>query len=822
MDTHPTLLSILTKKLPKNESRPMEKLLSESPRGGGLKRNKSGKMICIDKQAYDPSSRLPASKSLRLKMLMNKRQQRLEVKESESSLQKTPLFKLFLRKKREHHIEVAKKDPTTPYKPKLDDKLNDIVELAVEDRVRKNKLKQKGAQLVSSIAHAGIFTKIASGKGHLVPFSQSNKPKEPFQNDMDVAMQQQPRPEDSMWGLLDSLGKTNEKIGSIHYEVALPTATDLSFLPSNLKATFFGLAGETLKKFLYPRSLLWLHRREAKKLLEYGRTVCPEITVKLLREQTTFKQWPTNVLESVIQVLELCSYEAGKFIIHEDEASGSGIFFIMCGNVKVVKKINRSKKSIGSDNTKTLVTLSPVVCVGEFLFLTEEPRMASIRAITRVHCLVLRKQDFTRFVKTLPEDTFAQVIEAAFATRNRNMHLANPMTEQHLSKFAIFKPCPPSMLRQFVSNMVPCAMPKDVVVCRKDQPSEKIFFLMNGLCGVFRKFSKRSVSDEVHVITVRANAILCDVAVLYGSYYTDTYRTLKTCDFWVLSRKTFDQTLHMNMSAVQLMMAEARVLRQAQLSLQKNLFKKNINSIPLLKNICSKAVIRPLINKFVARVYKPLSVITSCSQSADRVIILYRGDAQVYLGSNKWAKWHVGDCAGYTCIIPHRWAYKSVALDIVECIELSRSQYEEFLENNNVLMKIKSWVKRLMFPLAFDEESTNYVHSLVDGISTPSLYPISYSENVDFSQEGFLLKHLSYLESHLSTEFVKESDTPLPLSLKRKDWKRSSEYLWLPTSSQKPSSDIERVRSDAIIQNLRNVGKTKRKELPKKSMFHHP
>ena len=42
------------------------------------------------------------------------------------------------------------------------------------------------------------------------------------------------------------------------------------------------------------------------------------------------------------------------------------------------------------------------------------------------------------------------VYEAAFGTRNQNMHLSYPMKEQHLRECSIFRPCPVPMLRQFL------------------------------------------------------------------------------------------------------------------------------------------------------------------------------------------------------------------------------------------------------------------------------------------------------------------------------------------------------------------------------------
>ena len=658
-------------------------------------------------------------------------------------------------------------------------RFTDVVEVAVLDDYKRNAVRKKACRLVSAIARAGLFSKfIAQGAVGNVAFLNASQ----------SGAQSQ-----SFWGI-----DRRSSDASQTQDVALPTATDLSHLPINLKATFCDLASATLRKFLYPRSLLWLQRRETKKLLEHGRDVCPEMTVELLRKQPMFKKWPQNILEDVIRVLELSSYEAGQFIIHEDEASGSGIFFIMCGNVKVVKKRSWQVKSISDDNTATLATLGPVVCVGEFSFLTEEPRMASIKAVTRVHCLVLRKQDFATFVKYLPEHTFSQIIETAFETRNKNMHLAHPITENHLNTCSIFRPCPSAMLKQLISKLFPCAMPKDATVCKLGEPADRMFFLRNGSCGVFRNIKGK----EIHVITIKSKDVLCDVPVLHGGTYPDTYKTLKTCDFWVLTKTSFDQVLQSNLSVVHLMMREARELRQHQLSRQRNLYKRSVAFIPLLKNLCSESQIKELVKEFSARVYKPLSVIISPANCADRIIILYNGHIKIQTSKKTWVTWNVGECVGYSCVVPHRWAYKAIALDIVECVELPRQVFEIFLKKHDVYQKLVAWVKRLMFPNAFDPETTSYVHNLVDRTMVP-LYPISDSSTVNMAEEGFLMKHLHYLETI-------KSSTPDRQQFQRRtaDWKRVTNYLWLPSLNGNSSGDGD---DKNVLEKLKRVGSVRKK-----------
>ena len=179
--------------------------------------------------------------------------------------------------------------------------------------------------------------------------------------------------------------------------MALPTASDLLDLPAHLRTTFIQLAREAFRKFLYPRALLWLRLKDRKRLGESS--LCPPMTLNILQRQELFKNISQDRLVDLIPKLILTVFKKNEFLIHESEQAGSGIFFVMTGSVAVYKKENSTCKKIGETNGTLLARLLPMACVGEFAFLTEEPRMATITALERVECWVLRKQYESLFLK---------------------------------------------------------------------------------------------------------------------------------------------------------------------------------------------------------------------------------------------------------------------------------------------------------------------------------------------------------------------------------------------------------------------------------------
>eukprot|EP01060_Flectonema_neradi_P007158 TRINITY_DN14984_c0_g1_i2.p1 TRINITY_DN14984_c0_g1~~TRINITY_DN14984_c0_g1_i2.p1 ORF type:complete len:442 (+),score=43.42 TRINITY_DN14984_c0_g1_i2:166-1491(+) len=244
---------------------------------------------------------------------------------------------------------------------------------SVEEK-RKEILK-RGVRILRTIGRARFLTNVTVRK---TLSADSGKEKSDKQKSSAKAAED---PEDSILQLIQQ----NSGMG-----MALPTASDLIDLPAHLRTTFTQLARETFRKFLYPRALLWLRQKDRNRLSDSS--LCPPMTLEILQRQELFKNCPQERLVEMIPSLILTVFKKNEFLIHEREQAGSGIFFVMTGSVAVYKKENSQCKRIGCTNGTLLAKLFPMSCVGEFAFLTEEPRMATIMALERVECWVLRKK----------------------------------------------------------------------------------------------------------------------------------------------------------------------------------------------------------------------------------------------------------------------------------------------------------------------------------------------------------------------------------------------------------------------------------------------
>eukprot|EP01065_Artemidia_motanka_P049636 TRINITY_DN8282_c0_g1_i1.p1 TRINITY_DN8282_c0_g1~~TRINITY_DN8282_c0_g1_i1.p1 ORF type:complete len:909 (+),score=175.63 TRINITY_DN8282_c0_g1_i1:52-2778(+) len=695
------------------------------------------------------------------------------------------------------------------------------------DRARKELIRQKGARILLSIAQASRFMNTMRGQDSQTG-NKAARPLTGASGRKPSQSRKSNKPKDA-----PDL-KAGPAAGS---RVALPTAADLHDLPVDLQNTFTCLAMETLRKYLYPRMLLWARRRERTRMREAHNV--PRLSIDVLRRQDMFKDWPASLLEEVVSRLVVECYNKEEFIIHEDEQAGSGIYFVMTGAVQVLKKRSRDVKAIGGSNALVLVQLQPIICVGEFSFLTEEPRMASIRAVKRVDCWVLKKNDFSHFVKQLPNSVFQSVIEVAFAARNKNMHLSYPLTEKVLRECPIFRPCPSAMLQELLEGARPYAVPKNLRICRGEQLADRIYFLRNGKCGLMRQLQRRIYerrTSETLISTIKAPTAIGETAVMHGGCYGDTTMTLSTCDFWVLKKSVFDVVLRRHRGVESLMMAEARNQRQEQLAHQQNLFRECIFDIPLLREAATRQMLRTLVHRFNAHVYKPLSVVCSTTRFADRVVILYKGRIRVGPRSAE-STWHKGECAGFTCVVPHRWRLAAVACDIVECLELPLPAYVQYLKLQKIYKQVVRWVKQLLFPAAFSAEVAEAAEELVAHLRTPVMYPRSTSTRVNLHEEGFSDTHYTHLE-YLHTLDAPASPTGSPRGLpahrssashmlltplaqhdmlesgraKRlpTSWVRLSNFLW-----KKPFSAITTADKQGLVMAIRRTGRRRRRKSEK-------
>jgi CRP-like cAMP-binding protein len=110
----------------------------------------------------------------------------------------------------------------------------------------------------------------------------------------------------------------------------------------------------------------------------------------MLRAVPLFSGFDKKRLETLAQTVAERTYNSGDVIVTQGE-KGIGFYLIAEGNVNVER------------SGKTLATLGPGKFFGEMALLDEQPRVASVKAVSRTRCLVLSPWEFWGSVGSDPE-----------------------------------------------------------------------------------------------------------------------------------------------------------------------------------------------------------------------------------------------------------------------------------------------------------------------------------------------------------------------------------------------------------------------------------
>ena len=104
------------------------------------------------------------------------------------------------------------------------------------------------------------------------------------------------------------------------------------------------------------------------------------------------------------RLFDLQTYEPGAVVFHEGD-SGDCVYFIRSGDVEVVRKTDEGEIA--------LAKLSSGQHFGEMALLSNDPRNATVRAITATELAVLGKSNFVTMLGVLPstEQNILQTIQ---------------------------------------------------------------------------------------------------------------------------------------------------------------------------------------------------------------------------------------------------------------------------------------------------------------------------------------------------------------------------------------------------------------------------
>ncbi len=111
--------------------------------------------------------------------------------------------------------------------------------------------------------------------------------------------------------------------------------------------------------------------------------------IQILKNIPFFSQLPDTDLQAIIEKIQMQYFPADHVIFNAGDP-GDLMYIIKRGKVQVIR------------NNTILAVLSNNQFFGEMALVSDEPRNASVKTVTDLEVLTLRKEDFKRLLSTNP------------------------------------------------------------------------------------------------------------------------------------------------------------------------------------------------------------------------------------------------------------------------------------------------------------------------------------------------------------------------------------------------------------------------------------
>ena len=104
-------------------------------------------------------------------------------------------------------------------------------------------------------------------------------------------------------------------------------------------------------------------------------------------------------LKEVFEVTTLRTFPPGSVIIHEGE-TGDSMFIMQQGEVEITKRLGIVlDEEVPRERIIIRLKSDEGVCFGEMALLENEPRSATVTAVTECHLLEIGREDFLRLIQ---------------------------------------------------------------------------------------------------------------------------------------------------------------------------------------------------------------------------------------------------------------------------------------------------------------------------------------------------------------------------------------------------------------------------------------
>jgi CRP-like cAMP-binding protein len=222
--------------------------------------------------------------------------------------------------------------------------------------------------------------------------------------------------------------------------------------------------------------------------------------------------------EHVVNRLTPLTVRAGAYIFHESEP-GDTFYVVRSGSAEVLRL-----NALGWGDT--LAVLHPGDYFGEQALLRRQPRLASVRALSRMELFALTRDDFDALLATH--------LRAAGVTLQR----LEELTE--LSRMSLFRNLSPRALNGVLDALRSTRIPAGNTIVTEGEPGERFFLIREGRVRVVRHAADGTPSPTAEL---GVGDFFGELALLSDAPRNATVAALGEVTVWSMDRDAFHRLL---------------------------------------------------------------------------------------------------------------------------------------------------------------------------------------------------------------------------------------------------------------------------------------
>ena len=251
---------------------------------------------------------------------------------------------------------------------------------------------------------------------------------------------------------------------------------------------------------------------------EKGLTDYPE----KLHSIPLFSDLPEDAFAQLLEDLKLRRFSRDGVILREGDP-GKSFFLLARGMVEVSKKV--------SEENLVLARLSDGSVFGEMALVSNEPRSATVRALSHVDLLELERSDLEKEARQM------ESIGQALKKFTRSRMLSNLMALSH-----VFRALPHEERHAVLDRFISMAVKKGQVIIEEGRKGIGLFVVLRGEAEV----KKREGDTLVPLALLREGDVFGEISLIKDIPTTATVIAGKDGEFLFLSRKEFENRIRRN------------------------------------------------------------------------------------------------------------------------------------------------------------------------------------------------------------------------------------------------------------------------------------